>query len=49
MVLPMVNSRMPAKPRPSQWRIFCGASAASTSTENTPVKRSGCAAIASAT
>jgi hypothetical protein len=49
MVLPVVNRRIPPKPRLHQWRIFSTASSASTSTENTPVKRPGYAAIASAT
>ena len=49
MVLPVVNSRIPLKPRSIQWRIRSTASGASTSTENTPVKRFGKAAIASAT
>ena len=49
MVLPVVNSRMPENPRASQCFIFSTLSAASMSTENTPVKRLGCAAIASAT
>ena len=41
IVLPVVNRRMPEKPLPIQNFIFSTASDASTSTENTPVKRFG--------
>ena len=40
--------RMPVRPLPIQCFILAGASGATTSTENTPVKRSGCAATESA-
>src|SRR5215471_12512258 len=49
IVLPNVKRRMPVKPLSYQWRIRSGASAASTSTEKTPVKRFGYDATASAT
>ncbi len=48
-VLPVVNSRMPEQPRPSQWSNVCTASGAMASIEYTPVKRDGTAATASAT
>src|SRR5215831_19798729 len=49
MVLPKVKRRMPVRPFLRQEAMRSGASEASTSTENTPVKRSGFAATASAT
>jgi len=49
IVLPNVKSRRPVRRRAHHARICLGASGASTSTENTPVKRFGCAATASAT
>ena len=48
-VEPEVKMRMPVRPLPIQCFIFCTASGATTSIENTPVKRSGCAATESAT
>ena len=48
-VEPAVKMRMPVRPLPIQCFILSTASGATTSTENTPVKRSGCAATASLT
>ena len=48
-VEPEVKMRMPVRPLPIQCFILATASGATTSIENTPVKRSGCAATKSAT
>ena len=48
-VEPAVKMRMPVRPLLIQCFIFATASGATTSTENTPVKRSGWAATASLT